>query len=417
MQPSSRREFLKTASAGAAAIGMTATSYGRVVGANERISIGVVGCGGRGLRAHMPGVHKHAKEQNIEITAVADPWKLRRDEGAAKAKEWYGRPARAFVSYRDIMALDDIDAVMIASCDHQHTTHLEAAAKAGKDAYCEKPLAMEVDRLNSCCDAVRAAKIVCQIGTQVRSYPTSTGCRELYKTGVLGKVSRIEQCRNGTKPYWYSRIRDVKPSEVDWKEFLMHRPMQPFRADHFSGWYGVRGFSDGPVPGLASHFVDLINYITGSTIPLSATATAGVFTWKDEHEFTCPDQVEATWVYPEGFMVNFTTNYGNSSGSCIRMCGDQGTLNLTPWSKPTVSSAGGNREKKSELSKEDVPVEPVETPDHYLNWLQCIRSRETPNASIEAGYNHAITVLMAVRAHDTGLRQVFDAKKREIVPG
>ncbi|MFO7904827.1 MAG: Gfo/Idh/MocA family oxidoreductase [Pirellulaceae bacterium] len=187
---SSRREFLKQASFTTAAFGMTAASYARVAGANDRISIGVIGCGGRGRGAHMKGVHAHQDAQNIEITAVADPWRTRREKAAEMCKEWYGRPARMFVSYRDLVQLEDVDAVMIASCDHQHTTHLEATAKAGKDVYCEKPLAMDFDRLKQAVDAVKAAKVVCQIGTQVRSYPTSTGCRELFQSGVLGNLSR-----------------------------------------------------------------------------------------------------------------------------------------------------------------------------------------------------------------------------------
>ncbi len=153
----SRRQFLATASAGAA-ISLTATSYARVVGANERISIGLIGCGGRGYAAHMPGVHPHDKEQNVEFTAVSDPWRMRRERAAARCQEWYGRPARQFVSYRDILALKDVDAVMIASCDHHHAVHLEAAAKAKKDAYCEKPLAMDMESLKRCCDAVKASR-------------------------------------------------------------------------------------------------------------------------------------------------------------------------------------------------------------------------------------------------------------------
>ena len=411
---SSRREFLKTASAGAAALSMTTASYGRVVGANDRISIGVIGCGGRGMGAHMPGVYAHAKTQNLEITAVADPWLPRREAAAEKVKGWFGRPARTFVSYRDILALDDVDAVMIASCDHQHTTHLEATAKAKKDVYCEKPLAMDFEKLKTACDAVRASGVVCQIGTQVRSYPTSTACHELIKAGKLGKISRIEQVRNSTKPYWYSRIADVKKREVEWQEFLMHRPMRPFRADHFSGWYGVRDFSDGPIPGLASHFVDLIHYITGAKFPESVVAQAGRFTWVDEHEFTCPDQVQAVWTYPEGFMVSYATNFGNSNGNRIHFYGDHGTLDMTPWSKPKISSAGART--KGELGAEEA-VQPIETPDHFLDWLQCIRSRGTCRASIEAGYQHAVTVLMAVRAHDTGKRQIYDHAKREIREG
>ncbi|MCH5373294.1 MAG: Gfo/Idh/MocA family oxidoreductase, partial [Planctomycetes bacterium] len=150
----SRRQFLQTASLGAAAIAMPAASYARIVGANDRISIGVVGCGGRGRHAHMPGVYAHRTTANCEIVAVADPWRQRREEAANQIQEWFGRPGRCFVSYRDILESKDIDAVMIASCDHQHTTHLEATAKAGKDVYCEKPLAMDFDRLKRAVDAV-----------------------------------------------------------------------------------------------------------------------------------------------------------------------------------------------------------------------------------------------------------------------
>ena len=396
---------------------MNTVSYARVVGANERISIGVIGCGGRGIRAHMAGVYKHAESQNIEITAVSDPWRQRREEAAAQVNEWYGRPARDFVSYRDILAIEDIDAVMIASCDHQHTTHLEATAKAGKDVYCEKPLAMDFEKLKRACDAVKAAGVVCQIGTQVRSMPTSTGCREMFQSGVFGKLSRIEQSRNSTKPYWYSRVKEVKKKDVDWKEFLMDAPQQPFNPDKISGWYGYRDFSDGPVPGLASHFVDLIHYITGAKFPTSATGQHGTFTWIDEHKFTCPDQVQATWIYPEGFMVSFTTNYGNSNGNHIYFLGDQGTLNLSPWTKPTYSRRGAIPEKKSSLPGEETPVEPIDTPDHFLDWLQCIRNRGTCRAPIEAGYQHAVAVIMAVKASDTGRRQIYDPEKREIREG
>ena len=135
----SRRKFLRTA-AGGAAMAMSAASYSRVMGANERISIGVIGCGGRGVGAHMGGIKPHAAGENVEVTAVCDPWTVRQEVASATAKEHYGRAARKFSSYRDLLALKDIDAVMIASCDHQHTTHLKAAAVAGKDAYCEKPM-------------------------------------------------------------------------------------------------------------------------------------------------------------------------------------------------------------------------------------------------------------------------------------
>jgi len=410
----SRRDFLQAA-AGSAALAMSATSYSRVIGANERISIGIIGCGSRGVGAHMAGVNEHAKTQNIEITAVCDPWRVRQEVASATAKEWYGREARKFSSYRDLLALKDVDAVMIASCDHQHTTHLKAAAEAGKDAYCEKPLAMRLDSLIDACDAVKKANTVVQIGTQLRSLPSFTGCRELYKTGILGTVGRIEQCRNGEKPYWYGYVKEVKAEDVDWKEFLMDRPMRAFDPVLYSGWYGYREFSDGPVPGFGSHFIDLVHYITGAKFPTSCVCLGGTFTWKDEHKFTCPDHVQALWIYPEGFMVSYSTNFGNGSGNSFKIFGDQGVLDMVTWTEPMLSAEGGG--KRMGQIRGQKRVEDVAHPDHFLDWLQCLRTRGTPNASIDAGYQHAVAVIMAMQSFDTGKRTVYDAQKREIREG
>jgi len=413
-QSNSRRQFLKTASAGAA-LSLTAASYARVLGANDRISIGIIGCGGRGYNAHMGGLHPHDKAMNFEVTAVCDPWRQRRERASARAKEWYGKPARMFVTYRDLLALEDVDAVTIASCDHQHTTHLEATAKAGKDVYCEKPLGKDFLKLRRACDAVREAKIVFQAGTQLRSLPSMAGCRKLYRTGILGKVGRIEQRRNTTRPYWYSYMCDANERDVDWGEFLMDAPKQPFRADRFTGWYGYRDFSDGPVPGLASHFIDLVHYITGATFPTNAVCLGGTYTWKDEHGFTCPDHVQALWEYPEGFMVVYSTNFGNGGDCSFKFLGDQGTLDCVSWNDPILNAEGGSKNRGIIRGKK--PVEPVPQPDHFLNWLQCIRDRKTPNADIEAGYQHAVAVIMAMRAYDTGHRQIYDREKREVREG
>ncbi|HUV63513.1 MAG TPA: Gfo/Idh/MocA family oxidoreductase [Sedimentisphaerales bacterium] len=412
----SRRKFLKTATAGSAALALSAASYSRVLGANDRISIGQIGCGGRGVGAHMAGVHKHQDTQNFEITAVCDPWRLRQEEAAAKTKEWYGREARKFSSYRDLIALKDVDAVMIASPDHWHTTHLEAVAKAGKDTYCEKPLAMRLDKLKKACDAVKEAKIVAQIGTQLRSYPTFTGCRELYRSGILGTVGRIEQCRNSERPYWYGYMKDVKAEDVNWKEFLLDRPMRPFDPVLFSGWYGYREFSDGPVPGLGSHFIDLVHYITGAKFPTSCVCLGGTFTWKDEHNFTCPDHVQALWTYPEGFMVSYSTNFGNGSGNSFKIFGDQGVLDMVNWNAPFLTAEGANSRKKGPIRGKN-PVQEIERPEHFLDWLQCLRTRKTPNASIDAGYQHAVAVIMAMQSYDEGRRMLYDPEAREIRPG
>src|SRR5687768_6579263 len=233
-----RRNFLKTSGLAAAAAitwknPLTAAERKRSIGANERIRIAQIGCGNRGRGAHLEkGLLPHIEAHNFEVVAIADPWKKSRDGTNGVIKEAFGREAKAFVSYRDLLAMDGIDAVMIASPDHLHTTHLEAVAKAGKHIYVEKPLATEFDKLVRAYDAAKTAQAagsIIQVGTQMRSYPGIVGAREVMKSGVLGKVSLIDESRNSDKPYWYQYLgRGVKQEDVDWKEFLGDTKMRPF---------------------------------------------------------------------------------------------------------------------------------------------------------------------------------------------
>jgi len=384
----------------------------RAIGANDRIRIGIIGCGDQGVNAHMEGVNKHAQAMNIEIVAVCDPWRIARELANAKVKEWFGREARQFVSYREMLALDDIDAVMIASPDHLHTIHLEAAALAGKHIYVEKPLAMEMDKLVRAVDAVKGAGTVVQVGTQIRSLPGIVGARDLFRSGIMGKLSRVEECRNSEQPYWYRYLKDVKPEDVDWKEFLNDRPMRPFRADTYSGWYGYADFSHGPISTLGAHFIDLVHFITGAQFPESCVCAGGIFTWKDEHQFTLPDCIQATWIYPEGFLVSSSNNLGNGTGSVRNFYGDKGMLKVDNWDAPTYSDNGSPR-RDGTIQGENA-VNPVDRPDHFLDWLQCIRSGGTPHAPIEAGFQHAVAVLMAAKAFETGRKTTYDPKTRLI---
>jgi len=406
----SRRQFVATG-----ALAMSALSYGKVLGANDRLRIGIIGCGDRGLHVHMPGLNAHAKTIALEIVAVSDPHRLAREEAAAKAKEWYGREAKQFVCHRDLLAMPEVDAVTVVSPDHHHSRQLYDIAKAKKDVYIEKPLGMNMDDLLKAVDAAKEAGIVVQNGTQLRSFATFTGCREVYRSGILGKVARIEQCRNGERPYWYGYLKDIKEENVDWKEFQGHRPPRPFTPARYSGWYGYRDYTDGPVANLGCHYLDLVHYITGATYPKSCVCMGGTFTWKDEHQFDCTDHVEAVWEYPEGFLVHYSTNFGNGSGSTFKIFGDAGVIDMVNWGAPVLTAEGGTKNRGSIKGKQ--PIKEIERPDHFLDWLKCVRERGTPNAPLEAGYQHAVACLMAVRSMDTGKRTVYDPEKRKIRDG
>lgn len=412
-----RRDFLKVGATAAAAASLarplSAASRSRVVGANDRIRIGIIGCGERGRTAHMEGIYKHVAAANFEIVALCDPWRVAREQANAMVKQWFGREARTFVSHRDLLAMEGVDAVMIASPDHHHTTHLEAAARAGKHIYVEKPLATEMKKLVRAVDAVKAAGTVVQVGTQLRSLPGIVGARELVHAGTIGKLSRIEECRNGEKPYWYSYLgREVKEADVDWAEFVGDRPRRPFNATQYAAWYGYYEFCQGPIPQWGAHFLDMAHYITGCGLPQSCMCMGGIFTWKDEHKFTTPDCVQATWLYPEGFMLTSSNNFGNGSGNTRKFYGDKGVLKVDNWNAPTYSAQGGP--KRDGSIRGEVAVNPVERPDHFLDWLQCMRTGATPHAPIEAGYQHAVACLMATLSYETGKQTVYDAKRRAI---
>jgi len=125
--------------------------------------------------------------------------------------------------------------------------------------------------------------------------------------------------------------------------------------------------------------------------------------------------VQATWIYPEGFMVHYSTNFGNGSGNSFKIFGDQGVLDMVQWTAPVLTAEGGSKGKGQIRGKQAVAE--VARPDHFLDWLQCLRTRKTPHASIDAGYQHAVAVIMAMKAYDTGRRQIYDAQKREIRQG
>jgi predicted dehydrogenase len=417
MPPQSRREFLTSITAAgavslAAPRSLDARTVQRSMGANDRIRIGVIGCGNRGIGTEMASVRDHAKAENLEVVAVYDPYRLAKEDAAAKAKEWFGTTATQCRNVDELLGLKAVDAVFISSPDHWHAAHLEAATKAGKHVYVEKPMAIEIGELNRAYAAAKASGVVIQVGTQLRSTPIAKGCRELVKAGKIGRISRIEQVRNGERPYWYEYLKpDVRAEDLDWQTFTKGRTKKAFDPILYTGWYGYWQFSQGPVPQWAVHFLDTAHFIADLGIPQTCVCLGGVYTWKDEHAFTAPDQVQALWHYPEGLMISYTTNFGNSGGDVIRYCGDKGTLRLG-WSDATLSADGGIHRDGS--IRGENKVEPIEQPDHWVNWYRCMRDGTTPNASLDAGYQHAIASIMATMSYETGRRTRFDPAKRTI---
>jgi predicted dehydrogenase len=398
-----RRQFL----------GVTSASIARperILGSNDRLRAAVIGCGGRGL---INEVLQFASETNTEVVAVCDTWRQQRERAANLVKQADRPEPRLIVRYQDVLALKDVDIVIISSPDHQHCTMLRDAVRAGKDVYIEKPLAMNMKELVEVVDAVKQSRGIVQVGTQVRSFPSSVAAREFVRAGRLGQIFKIEQSRNAHRPYWHSYAqRAVEQRDVDWEAFLMHVKYRPWDMDQYAGWYGYRDFSLGPQTGLMSHFIDLVHFVTGSNLPKKVTAMGGTFRWKDGR--TAPDSFEAVLEYEEGFLVRYSTTFGTSANSFLKFFGTRGVMDATRWNQPWVLS-GQPGEPDSLPAGARIPE--VDSPPHMKNFLECVRSRKQPIAPIEAGYQHAVACLMADEAWLRGQRVTYDPAKRRIVAG
>ncbi len=387
-------------------------------GANDKIRVANVGCGRRGLLKELMQIKDDA---NIEVAAVCDIWRQRREKAAADVKEFTGKAPDQVAEFAKVLARKDIDAVVIGTPDHLHCTMLIEAIKAGKDVYVEKPLAMNMKELIAAYDAVKKSDRVVQVGTQMRSYPQSAGARQIITSGGIGKILKVEQVRNGYKPYWMSygskEFADMELTEADtdWKAFLGPRKNRPFDADQYRGWFGYRDFSSGPHTNLMAHFIDMVHFATDAKFPKRAVALGGTYLWKEK--FDAPDSVEVAFDYAEGFIVRYTSMFGNSAGNLAKWYGTRGTLdakNLGAKAHWTISGEGSGEPDKLKAESQVPENEPVH---HMKNWIDSVRSRKDPIAPIDAAYGHSVACIMAEESMVTGKRLVYDHSKRALHAG
>ena len=404
----SRREFLTTSAVGAAGLVIASSAFvpSAAFGANDRLSIGMIGVGSRGGQL-LGDILKNSAAYNVEVTAVCDTWKMRRDAAAARIKESGGKEPRLFENYEDLLALKDLDAVVIASPDFSHARILTDALKAGKDVFVEKPMGKDLEQLNAAMDAQAAAKRIVQVGTQRRSEGYWKAAAKMVQSGVLGTISRVEVGWNDCGPRWRRNVTAIKREDVNWKRFLMHLPDRPFDEHRYGEWQLFRDYTNGPMAVLGAHFFDVALWVMNAKYPSTAVANGGQYVWKDgrEHE----DTVYAAFDFPEGFALRYCTGLGNSSEGGLRLYGTNGTFSDKTWS---ATGAGG---RGASLIKEEVKLVREPSDNHMGNWLDCVRSRKAPNAPMETGYGHSVCTILGYQALISGKKMKFLPDERKIV--
>ncbi len=430
----SRRHFLEQSAwlaAGAATANSTALSYRRILGANDRISLGHIGVGRRGSELD-DIVGKLSQHKNVEMTAVCDLWTVNLDRAVAANQKLYGKAPRALRTPAELLALRDIDAVVISTPEHSHSPLLKMTVEARKDCYCEKPMGNVLAEAKAARDATLASKQIVQIGTQHRSEPYQIAARDMCRSGALGHVSKYEIVWNYHGPRWRGRpeVKKIREQDTDWRAWLMTKPYRSFDPQLYFEFRLYREFSSGIPDQWMSHGIDLCHFFMVEKYPESVVAHGGVFAWNDGRENA--DTFQALFHYPKGFLVSYATSFGNDSPSFTRIMGKNGTLiNTGGEGSPRWQfvSETGNHEDDYDVDKKrtvkdillpgDKTLPPTGIGDddlsHMINFLDCLRSRRQPNATVEHGFSHSVACMMATEAYWSGKRIYWDAATEGIV--
>lgn len=400
----SRRNFLAT---GGAALTAGMALNNTVFGANDRLSIGMIGTGSR-ANAHIASLARLRDSHNVTITAVCDVWRPNREAAAGKVEKWFGKKPFATSRFGEVLARDDVDAVVIATPDFGHTPIMLEALEAGKDVYVEKPMALDLDNATKAVDLTRKNGRVVQVGTQRRSEGRWKAAYNFLQEGSLGHVSRISASNCFNHPRWARDFSDCKKEDVDWEAYLFNRPMVDFDPKLLRRWHLYKMCTNG-ISGLwMVHLIDAATIVMGADYPDSAVAHGGLYVWKDGREHC--DVFHALIDFPEGFLFDWSMSLTNAAGSRYNIHGRYGTMDLDAL---TYSGAGGEKGKEVEAGK----LTPEPDQDHMANWLDCMRSRKDPNAPIECGHQHSAASIMAAAALHTGQRQCYDRENRSIYAG
>ena len=442
-----RRDFVKIAAVGAAGLAAggggefrAAGQGGRVRGANDRVRVGILGFSDRCRSSLLPPFLSFAKELNFEIAGVADLWSRRREEGVAFLKEKTGLTVAAARNAEELYEKVGVDAVIISTADFQHALLLADAVRAKCDAYVEKPFAETMADARAALAAVRASGRIVQVGSQRRSGTNYKAAFDYVKSGKFGPITMVEMSWNVNQPGRWRRpalVAALKEADTDWKRFFLNRPYEPWDPRKYLEYRLFWPYSSG-IPGQwMCHQIDTVHWFTGLPHPRSVAANGGIYGWKDGRRNA--DTLTAVFDYgplddpATGFQVVYSSRMHNSAGGVKEYYfSNGGKLDLD---KNMVTSEGGLSQgsaaemgmKANLLAEFKLPEEKAGTAaamdsdpmtsSHVRNWMECVRSRKTPNADVTAGYRHAIACVMTTAAFRTGMRATFDEATQEVMAG
>ncbi|MDX2268471.1 MAG: Gfo/Idh/MocA family oxidoreductase [Bryobacter sp.] len=396
-----RRNALST-SLRAAAAGLTAASYSRILGANDKINLGLIGAGGRGM--YVTKVFNDTSRVNVQ--AIAEVWGERRD----KALTTYPG-SQGFVDHRKLLEVKSLDAVLIATPDHWHAGCTIDALNAGKDVYVEKPLTLTIEEGPHIVKAARVNNRICQVGMQQRSGSHYLEAKKEYiDSGKLGKITLARTWWHGNGAHLQKAPATLasRPSNLDWARFLGPVKWRDWDPQQYYNFRAFLDFGGGQVTDLFTHWIDVVHMFMEQDDPISAVAAGGVYHYKDGR--TAPDTIHVLLEYPKEWTATFEATLAPGiRGAGVEMCGTEGRLWITRgeyqyWPK--------ERDAKPTIVKSTKD----QTIEHVENFLDCMASRKLPNGDVYIGHRSAQASHLGNIAYLQKRRLKFDPLREEILP-
>ena len=396
-----RRDFVKTVAAATAA---TALSTSRILGANEKVRLALVGCGSRGVG----DMNNFLKLGAVDVVAVNDVYPPLME--VARKTATAAKPVK---DYRQILEMKDVDAVLIAVPDHWHTPITIDALNAGKDVYVEKPLTLKIEEGPAIVKAARVNGRVCQVGMQQRSGRHYLQAKqEYFDSRKLGKITLVRTWWHGNTYHLRTAppALKTKPADLDWARFLGPIAWRDYDPQQFYNWRAYLDYGGGQITDLFTHWIDVVHMFMGQDIPVAASAAGGVYHYKDGR--TAPDTINVLLEYPTEFTATFEATLApGMAGAAIEFCGTEGRLWISRSrfdyflggeGAPVTASvkAAGNMDQ-----------------DHMQNFLDCVKSRALPNGDVLIGHRSAQASHLGNIAYLEKRRIRFDPIREVILPG
>ena len=422
---STRRQFLRTTGQTAAALA-AATSFAPVVLPAElpakTIGVGCIGLGTRGgdlinIVAAVPGV---------KVVAVSDVYGPHRQKGVERS---LNPQVKACVDYRDLLADPNVDAVVIATPDHWHCQIVLDAVKAGKDIYCEKGFARTLAEAKRMRDALKASKVVFQLGHQARQATCALQAKELLAQGILGPITLVRTGRfKSLEPEhanwrwygYYDQWNRPDPAQVlkelDWDRWLGSAPKIPWNERHFWHWRCYYAYGTGYAGDLLSHEMDFVQYLLGHGIPDTCVCSGLIALLHDDREV--PDTWVASYQFERlGRTVTFEGSMNATDSQPVTLCGRDATLRFDDIAHNvnTFEIIPADHNKRTDLPKGYERGKTPQQPNHMMDWLNCIRNRGTPKCSTDEAFIETATFLMSLKAQQEQRMVRWDAAREEIV--